>query len=223
VSLLKTNIIFTIVLRVLLTKYFDSYEIYIFRPHSSQHYLRTHSLHNTKTQPLYCNQQHYFSLLSKKKIISQKMINPRLLLLFSSIFFLIFISSSLLFATPSFAARVGHSLVQEEVTKTPQYKKIEEPEIPEEPELPLPEEPEIPEEPEVPEIPEEPEEPEEPPKEQEESSFGFPSWIPSFPFPGVNGGFPKTETKKPTATVVEVPAKSTIVSEEISSGSNKKP
>ncbi|KAF3499653.1 hypothetical protein F2Q69_00045167 [Brassica cretica] len=114
-------------------------------------------------------------------------------------FFLVFISSSLLFATPIFAARVGHSLVQEETTKIPQYNRLEESE-----------EPEIPEEPEV---PEEPEEPEEPPKESEEGSFEFPSWIPSFPFPGTNGGLPKTEKTKPTS----------VISEATSSGSNKKP
>uniref|UniRef100_A0A1J3JH30 IgA FC receptor n=1 Tax=Noccaea caerulescens TaxID=107243 RepID=A0A1J3JH30_NOCCA len=171
------------------------------------------------------------------KLMSQKMNNLRLPILFSSIFFLVFISSSFLFATPSFAARVGHSLVQEEVTKIPQYKLHEEPEIPEEPELPLPEEPElplpeepeipeepeVPEDPEEPEVPEEPEEPEEPPKEPEEPKFGFPSWIPSFPFPGVNGGSLNSEKTKPTETVDKVPAKSTSVSEETSSGSNKKP
>ncbi|KAJ0266033.1 hypothetical protein HA466_0001020 [Hirschfeldia incana] len=150
------------------------------------------------------------------------MINLRISILVSFIVFLAFISSSLLFATPIFAARVGHSLVQEEVTKIPQFKKLEEPEIPEEPEEPEipeePEEPEIPEDPEEPEVPEEPEEPEEPPKESEEGSFEFPSWIPSFPFPGANGGgFPETKKTKPTAT------KTTSVSEEASSGSNKKP
>ncbi|CAA7027097.1 unnamed protein product [Microthlaspi erraticum] len=162
-----------------------------------------------------------------KLIMSRKMNNLRLPILFSSIFVLVFISSSFLFATPSFATRVGHSLEQEEVLKIPQYKLLEEPEIPEEPELPEPEEPEIPEEPEVPEepeepeVPEEPEEPEEPPEEPEEPKFGFPSWIPSFPFPGGNGGSLNTEKTKPTETVEKVPAKS--ISEETSSGSNKKP
>ncbi|KAL1196285.1 hypothetical protein V5N11_005431 [Cardamine amara subsp. amara] len=145
------------------------------------------------------------------------MIHLRLPTIVSSIFFLVFISSSFLFATPTSAARVGHSLVQEEVTKIPEYTEPEEPENPEEPELPLPEEPE------EPEIPEEPEEPEEPPKEPEEPIFEFPSWIPSFPFPGVNGGFPKTEKTKPSTTVEEVSVKSSSVYEETSSGSNKKP
>ncbi|CAH8381666.1 unnamed protein product [Eruca vesicaria subsp. sativa] len=123
------------------------------------------------------------------------------------------------------ARRVGRSLVQEEVTKISQYNKLEEteipgepeePEIPEEPEEPEdPDEPEEPEIPEKPEVPELPEEPEEPPKESEEGSFEFPSWIPSFPFPGANDGFPKTEKTKPTAT--------TSVSEEASSSSSKKP
>ncbi|CAF2354305.1 chloride intracellular channel protein 5-like [Brassica rapa] len=130
------------------------------------------------------------------------MINLRIPILVSFMFFLVFISSSLLFATPIFAARIGHSLVQEEATKIPQYNRLEESE-----------EPEIPEEPEEPEIPEDPEEPEEPPKESEEESFEFPSWIPSFPFPGTNGGLPKTEKTKPTS----------VISEETSSGSNKKP
>ncbi|CAH8281929.1 unnamed protein product [Eruca vesicaria subsp. sativa] len=159
------------------------------------------------------------------------MINLRIPILVSFMFFLVFIAASLLFAKPVFAARVGRSLVQEEVTKISQYNKLEEPEIPgepEEPEIPgEPEEPEIPEEPEEPEDPDEPEEPEipeepelpeepeEPPKESEERSFEFPSWIPSFPFPGANGGFPKTEKTKPTAT--------TSVSKEASSGSSKKP
>ncbi|KAH0861253.1 hypothetical protein HID58_089514 [Brassica napus] len=127
------------------------------------------------------------------------MINLRIPILVSFMFFLVFISSSLLFATPIFAARVGHSLVQEEATKIPQYNRLEESE-----------EPEIPEDPEV---PEEPEEPEELPKESEEGSFEFPSWIPSFPFPGTNGGLPKTEKTKPTS----------VISEATSSGSNKKP
>ncbi|KAL0736247.1 hypothetical protein Bca4012_012457 [Brassica carinata] len=131
------------------------------------------------------------------------MINIRIPILVSFMFFLAFISSSFLFATPILAARVGHSLVQEEVTKIPQFKK--------------PEELEIPEEPEEPEIPEEPEEPPQE-SEEEEGSFEFPSWIPSFPFPGANGGgFPTNEKTKPTAT------KTTSVSEEASSGSDKKP
>ncbi|KAG2300728.1 hypothetical protein Bca4012_046618 [Brassica carinata] len=133
------------------------------------------------------------------------MINLRIPILVSFMFFLVFISSSLLFATPIFAARVGHSLVQEEATKIPQYNRLEESEEPE-----IPEEPE---EPEIPEDPEVPEEPEEPPKESEEGSFEFPSWIPSFPFPGTNGGLPKTEKTKPTS----------VISEATSSGSNKKP
>lgn len=110
--------------------------------------------------------------------------------------------------------------MHKDITNIPEYKEPEETEIPEEPELPeepeIPEEPEVPEEPEIPEPeePEVPEEPEEPPKEPEEPKFEFPSWIPSFPFPGVNGGSSKTEKTKPTTTVEEVTVKN-------SSGSNK--
>ncbi|KAJ0260700.1 hypothetical protein HA466_0039690 [Hirschfeldia incana] len=148
------------------------------------------------------------------------MISLRHHVVLSSIFFLSFISSFFLFATHSFATRVGQSLVQEEMTKVPQYKKLEEPVIPDEPELPLPEEePEIPEEPEVPEEPEEPEVPEGP----EEPTFEFPSWIPSFPFPGAGGGSPETEKTKSTSTVKEVNVKGTSVSEETLSASNKHP
>ncbi|CAH8392267.1 unnamed protein product [Eruca vesicaria subsp. sativa] len=126
------------------------------------------------------------------------------------------------------SSRVGHSLMEEEITKIPQYKKLEVPEIPDEPELPLPEEPEIPEEPEVPEEPEEPEVPEEPeepevPEEPEEPTFEFPSWIPSFSFPGAGGGSPETEKTKSSSTAEEVNVKSTSVSKETSSGPNKNP
>ncbi|CAN6805641.1 hypothetical protein Bca4012_000430 [Brassica carinata] len=147
------------------------------------------------------------------------MISLRHHIVLSSIFFLVFVSSFSLFATHSFATRVGLSLVQEEITKVSQYKKLEEPEIPDEPELPLPEEPEIPKEPEVPEEPEEPEVPEEP----EEPKFEFPSWIPSFPFPGAGGGSLETEKTKSTSTAEEVNVKGTSVSEENLSASNKNP